>query len=865
MNKSIRILKLPIGLIEQVEAQGIYHIHELINSFNTLKLSDKDNEDLNKSLSEYKMMQLHNEISGYKEIDKYEFINSLYSLKDLKLSLRSMNALNNSNIFTISKLLLIIEQMEIYDVENLGSKSIVQVMESVLRIVEKENLEEKIPIYSANNVIDDVVIYKMNFTQGAIISLEKLGLTKLGDIRKAYLTGALSNMFNYKTLNVVIKKIKKYYNLKPDPDFYFFKRFLIDKNLGYIRFKDLKDYIKSQKLDTTINGFLEKIKNRKDLIIENDLIRLPYFLEKVEEVGLKEESEAILLDRFSGYTLQSVADRFKKTRERIRQIVRDRMVSITMFYEEAFVKEFNKFNWHPEVFKKMFNLNELSYNVIKYLGIKYSFEEDYIFNEEYILELMRNKEIGKFDIEEFKMSLPEIFPARIEVYGKLLDKMTKREFLEYVIEYFIPHSGLHKNRIIEIANKVAADNKIDYFFDKYIDIVTNTIQSLQKVRFYDYSQVDDNLLNKLKEILYSVDSVYSCTYFYIKHKKFLNKYDLRDGYELHFILRRYFSKDLEFEDIIDFNRQPMIAKKGMTFSDVVIQNWKDLQGNVNIDDFANSLIKKYGYHKGTLINVINATLGDYISLRTVYHFEAKLTDDVKSRIKNIMKDDFYELQELADILEENGITQDMYQYFSNSWLKDLGYKTHDINYIIKEEYTSLKNVFFDRVLSHDVYQMTEKDHKMRETTLILFIENLRSEYLAFPAKGNKLVTMNYLESKGIKKADIVKYVEALKKYLNKEEYFTYYSLKKNNYQETNPIFKKMENYKLDNELMVSFIRNVPGIKKTTKGNLYRISKNQTTISEFLNHITSVTKITDPKKLRTYVKENYGISIRNLEL
>ena len=153
---------------------------------------------------------------------------------------------------------------------------------------------------------------------------------------------------------------------------------------------------------------------------------------------------------------------------------------------------------------------------------------------------------------------------------------------------------------------------------------------------------------------------------------------------------------------------------------------------------------------------------------------------------------------------------------------------------------------------------------MRETTLILFIENLRKEYLAFPTKGNKLITMKYLETKGIYKEDIIKYVEALKKHLQREEYFTYFSLKKNNYQEANPIFKKMENYKLDNELMISFIRNVPGIKKTTKGNLYRISKKPTTISEFLNFISSEHNISDSKELRSFVKENYGIIIRNLD-
>jgi len=864
MNKSIRVLKLPINIINQVESQEIYHIDELIMNFSDLRLAEEDIEEVRRSLGEYKKAQLHHELEGYKESNKYDFLNSKYKLENLNLSLRSMNALNNSGIKTISKLFHIIEQMEIYDVENLGTKSIIQVMESALQIVEKENLYDVIPIYSANNIIDDVAIEKMNFTQGAIASLTRLGLLTLRDIRKAYLTGELSNMFNYKTLNVVIKKVQKYYNLKPDPDFYFFKLYLIEEKLGSITYKELKQYIEDNNLDTTLKEVLEKLENRVDIIIENERIRLPFFLEKLKAVKLKKESEEILLDRFSGNTLQSVADRFNKTRERIRQIVRDRMAQIRMFYEEAFVKEYNKYVWHPQVFMKLFDLDELAFNVVKYLGNKYSFQEEFEFPEDYILELMKSKKNATFDLEKFKAELPEVFPPRIEIYGKILDKMTKREFLEYVIENFVPNEGLHKKEIIKIANKVSKENKLEFYYDKYIDIVTNTIQGLQNVRYYDYSRIDDVALESLKQILFEVDSVYSCTYFYLKHPELMQKYDIRDGYELHFILRRYFSEDEEILKIVDFNRQPMIAKKGLTFSDVVLQYWENLKEKVSIDDFADDLIEKHGFHRGTLINIINSTLGNYISLRIIYPYEAKLDPNIKAKVKEILTDDFYELQELADIFAENGIKEEQYDYFSNSWLNELGYKTHDINYVIKEEYSSLKEVFFNRVLKEDIYQITKKDHMMRETTLILFIENLREEYLAFPVKGNRLVTMKYLEKMGVKKSDVVKYVQELARHLEKEKYFTYFSLKKENYQEKSPIFKKMEDYKLDSSLMVSFIRNVPGVKKTTKGNLYRISKKPTTIAEFLDHISKTKGIEDPKELKRYVKENYGFTVRHIQ-
>ena len=178
-----------------------------------------------------------------------------------------------------------------------------------------------------------------------------------------------------------------------------------------------------------------------------------------------------------------------------------------------------------------------------------------------------------------------------------------------------------------------------------------------------------------------------------------------------------------------------------------------------------------------------------------------------------MSDNFYELDELAAILEERGVGKERYQYFSNRWLRGLGYKTHDINYIIKEEFASLKDVFFTRVLSADEYQLTDKDYRMRDTTLILFIETLRSEYRAFLVK-DKLINIRCLEKRGVTETDIRDYVKALTGYLREGEYFTYESLLKDKYYLSDPALEKIERMNLERELIINFIRNVPGIKKS---------------------------------------------------
>lgn len=860
MNISIRILNLSSAIINKLEENAILTVFDLLRADLKQLFNEEEEAMVRKVLGEYKQKKLKLELEDRTKPCRYQYLDDRYSLDELNLNLRTLNALGHNSIFSVSQLFGLVESVKIYAVENLGTKSLVQLMGKLNEIVAKENLTELIPIYSQNHAADQLPVDKLGFSLGAVTSLHKLGIFNLGKLREYYLQGNLLDLFSYKTLKAILDEFRKYYTELADPNFSYFKTLLIEDYYGKITVSELKDYAQKHGINFNLQEFVKELSSKTDLVISNEEIRLPYFKEKLKLVKIKEESEAIILERFSGATLQMVADKFHKTRERIRQIVRDRMADISMFYEESFVKEYNKFVWHPQVFKRIFGLDDFSFNVVKYLGNKFTFEEEYVFPEEYILELMEKGKVPKFDLEEFKNSLPEIFSERISIYGKIVPKMTKRQFLEYVIEHFVPEAGMHKSQIVKLAQKVSNENHLDYRFEKYIDIVSNTVQGLQHVRYYDYGRLTPELVSELKKIIYEVDSVYSCTYFYKKYPELMKKTDIRDGYELHFILRRLFADSEEFEGKVDFNRQPMLAVHGKTYADVIVENWQKLKAPVKLSAFTNSLIKRYGYHAGTLVNIINSTLGDYISLKILYNFKPQLSAETFARIKEIMKDDFYELSELAEIFKEHGIQISDYQYFSNFWLNDLGYKTHDVNYIIKEQYTSLKEIFFNKVLSTDIYTITKKDKKIRETTLILFIETLRQEYLAFQVSKHKLLNISYLEKMGVKVEDIKAYVKALSEIIPENRYFTYESLLKEKYYLRHPALEKLEKMKLDKELLINFIRNVPGIKKTTKGNLFRISKEQSTVNDFMRQVEKETGLSGDN-LKEYIWKYYEFKIR----
>ncbi|MGD9886934.1 MAG: hypothetical protein AB7T03_03100 [Bacilli bacterium] len=861
MNRSIKLLQLDEDIMKKLENQHIYQVNQLVNfDYEKGGFSKAEEKVIVGAFQTYKEEELTKELRGMVNYFPLEYLDDKYPFRKLNLSLRAFNGLNRNKINSVSEIIKLIIDFKIYELDYLGATSIGQVMEQMQKIISLEQLEKHLPLYQMHHRYDEITLTELGFFEQMVSKLESLGYDNLGKLRLGYLNGELANLFNYKTMQSFTNKLSEYFSFTADNHFFFFQLFLVESRFGSSSWKEILSLMGTNDASHLVQ-LKNRLKNHNDLFVDEDGVRLPYFIEKIQKSKLKKESIDIIVSRFQGLTLQKVAVKFHKTRERIRQIVRDRMMQISLFYEEALLKEYNRFAWHPEVFKRIYNIDEFSFNVIKHLGQKVHFIDKYEFPNDYIQSLMDQNKIRPLSISEFHQYFPKLFAPKMVIYGKTYDGMTRKKFLEFVIEHYIPHKGMHKSKIVQKANQIAFENNLDFYFDKFIDVVSNTIIGLRCTRFYDYSQITYRVKERLAIILDEVDNVYSCNHFFKKHHEFLKTIDIRDGYELHFLLKKYFQEDEEYRTKIDFNRQPMIGPVGMTFSDSVRNTWANLKQPMHLDLFINQLLEKHGFHPGTLVNIINQTLGDYICFHTLYNQKPVLSIEIKNRMKEILTDDFYELNEIKRILDKKGISQRDYQYFSNFWLDEFGYKTHDINYIIKKQFSSIKSLFFEKVLPHDVYIISPKDRKMRETTLILFLETLRSLYLMFPVGSEKLVSMKSLEKQGVSEQSLRDYVEALTGFLQKEQYFTYESLVNEQYYLHSPIFQTVENYHLERDIMIELIRNVKGMKKTTKGDLFRISSKPPIIQHFLNYLQYQHRFSDFEQLRDFAFNHYGMVVK----
>ena len=855
MHKLIRILNMESSIVQKLEEVNLYTVSGVLNA-DLSKLGFESNtiNYISHFISNYIDTGIKAELTQKWARRDFTFLDIKYRLSDFEMPARTYNSLLKNKITKVSSLINVVINFKTGYLKGFGNRSSIRVIEIVKTLIEKEGIENT--IFDVEHPADGLTIEKTGISKNNISSLNDLNVVTLKDLRMSFINGDMFNWFNTKTINSILDVFEKYLTENNALNFIFLKNKLMHFWFGSIAIKKLNDlYGKEQ--DIVTEDYLARLQNDEHLVIEDGIIRLKYFKEIVFEGSFKARIKDIMLKRFSGKTLQEIANVYNLTRERIRQIIRDRSENIKIFYEIAFLKEYNKFNWHPEIFKTVYNLDDFSYNVISFYADKKE-TSNYDLPLEYIDVINSNPMFTKTNFNVLDSKTETIFGKVITIYGKKINSPSKKDFLEYVIENYLPSYGLHKTKILELANKVAKDNGLDFHYTTFIDSTDNVVIGLKNIRYYNYKTITNESINQLFQILDNIDAVFSATYFYDENPELMKKIDINDGYELHSLLKHVFENNNEIKDKIEFLRQPIIGKKGLNVNSLVKKEWEKLTENTFVNTFAKQLIEEYGFHKFTILNNINYVLGDYIFDKTLYHFEAQVSDETLDKIKGLFVDSYYEATQITNILEDNGFTKKDYSYFSNTWLNKIGYKTHDMNYIINGEYKSIKDIFFKEIKDFEVYDFGEKESYIKDTTLMMITESLRKDYLGFRVEDS-IYTIKYFEKQGLSKQDLQEYVKSLERHLPYNFYFTYDYLLKQNYQNDKRIFTFIEKANLPKEIILHLLKNVKGMKKSTKGNLFCRTNKAVLVEDFSEQIKKIFNVEEDEKVIEIANNEYNIS------
>lgn len=758
---------------------------------------------------------------------------SLYGLCEYGISLHTVRLLKEKNI---TPELLMINGEEV--LSNLWNRNSMK-MKKIIDII-KEN----------PNVFQLDTLYKLDECNISVTLIEKMinNGVKPEDIENITKED-LMNKFNFGNVisDRIMKELSEYKKINGEETKY-----------DYIDF--LADYIKRETSNEPINKYKlrEKITSETKYpveLIENDIERLkkngiieeyPYGIRYVfptleERINSlkKDNYKEILLERFSGKTLEYIGNERNITRERVRQIISNACKNIGTIYEEKYLNAFCQYNFDCEEFQLLFKTDSMVY---------YYFKENYAQGSLDVFEYIKNNSISK-EVEDkiYKKYNTIIFMGErikltkldiINVYLKNLKNATKVDDINEELNKIFVEYGFdeHNNRALEAM----------------IDRNNYAIATInRRFRGYNLADIDEKTIAKIENLFNLKNGYYSTLMIYNAHKDFFEEIDIRDEYELHDLIRRKIhpTYNIKFERMPNFTIGD-IKKKEFFYAEIL------KYAPINIDSFLSYMEKDYGHKKETLKTYILKEFPFNINKNTITVEYPKLDDKMINTLKENFTEEIYTREEIENIFNEF-IGKDFEKYFNKYNMDKLNYKIIN-NYVLKNSQKSIDECIKKRVMRNDFYEIEEK---FATSTYYLILNRLESELEIIRFNENSYITFKKLEEVGIKREDIANYKSFIINNIGERKFFTI-SYILNNFK-----FNLLEEYGFENIFYESIVGSIDRIKKIrfagTK--VFCLTEENFSKVDFISKIVNDVGTIDIYKLKDLLNKEYGILIEKEDL
>lgn len=660
--------------------------------------------------------------STYKEKARKYLIENNIPVEQMGLSVRSVNALSRSNILSFYDALSVYPN-NLSSLKNIGAKSIDEI---------KARME-----------------YYISKMQNAVSS---------------YCSGDMEAMYS---------------------DEYIYETVLsCFENIGFkgISFKEIRiafpDEFDETRIKKCIGGLLA---DKKLEYVDFRLYRVyPSVYTVIKESSLDFKDKDILLKKLDGKTLQEIADEFGVTRERIRQKFEKNFKTLRVQLQAKY--GFNVFD--EDYYAYLYS----HYEVIKetwldFLGVPQK-TFNYLVNSQakgktQISEALSDAKVNlilKFKIQDY------LNRNKILINGKLIEK--QRSAIEEYALSKIARNQLSYDEFTERYNELLQENDID--FDKKIyytedsrrtriNHLADSMYCLWKhgetLRYYDIQGHDyEELLSTINLESYENTEI-STLKFFNDYQDVMRKYDIRDQYELHNLLKKIIDTS-KYNDMV-FHKQPMIQfgtfDRTQAIYDLIVAF-----SPITSNELVNYVSSEYGYDKATAQATYFQPFGKYYH-QGVYSVEFKrIPYDRIEILKAELPNEFYYISEIKTIYKKLFEDADVEEINPRS-LKLLGY-TVFTSYVLKT-YTSSDAYFRDVLNSKDVFSLEEfkKYGNLNSYTTALY--DMRRNYDILLFEDGQYINFRRIEKLGITKGDIKEFCDDIYNQIDENKYFTIHTLR----------------------------------------------------------------------------------------
>ena len=660
----------------------------------------------------------------YKEKAKKYLLENNIPVEQMGLSIRSVNAFMRSNILSFYDALSVYPD-NLSSLRNIGAKSI-------------DEIKTRMEYY----------------------------ISKMQKAVSAYCSGDMSAMYS--------------------DEFVFDTVMSCFEDIGFkgISFKQIRDVFPDEFDETRIKQCIGGLLADKKLeYVDFRLYRVyPSVYSVIEQSSLEYEKKDILQKKLDGMTLEAIAQEYGVTREGIRQ---------------RFEKNFKKLRSQLQTNYGFFIFDEdyyaylySNYEVIKemwldFLGVPGK-TFGYLVNshakgKKQISEALSDPKIDlilKFKIQDY------LNRNKILIDGQLIERQ-RSDIEDYALSK-VARDELSYDEFTERYNELLQQNGIDfdeklYYTDEVRRTRSNRLSDSmfclwkqgEKLRYYDISSQDyEELLQTLNLGKYT-DTELSTLKFIEDFPEVMKKYDIRDQYELHNLLKKIVDVN-DYHDMV-FHRQPMI-QFGEFDRAKALYSVLEAVAPVTTEELADYIHMEFGYDKATTMWTYLQSLNQFYH-QGVYSIDFKrIPNDRVSLFKERLTEEFYYISEVKEIYKEMFGDVDLEEINPFS-LKSMGFVVFT-TYVI-QNFQTAESYFTHLLTSQDVYDISTLNGKfMNLKTYYCVYIALRQNYDIFLFDKNQAITMNRLSKLGITKEDIKKFCDNVVEFAEEGTCFTMHSLRK---------------------------------------------------------------------------------------
>ncbi|MBP3476988.1 MAG: hypothetical protein J6K48_11850 [Lachnospiraceae bacterium] len=693
------LMATPITIIAEqrnVGAKTVAEIEDTLDKLNTgeICLAELETENMDSSaevsFSENQLLEL-----------------SRHSIAELGLSVRAYNVLMRAECMTLDKVAILSEE-DLADLKNSGKKTVVDIRQSIGNWL-AENMISSMNVEDNEEMAIDREVQEYYQRLASMISpLGQICWRKLYQyaesvgLMERIISGGVDQIFPDNIIAVLeipnLQESLKTFFLKVAPD-------------GIIRTEELEKNILLQNLEINKDILLEKLCDGT-ICLEKDgyiLLKRRKIVELISDKCSNEQREyGILEKRLAGESLQSIADEFELTRERIRQIARKTVCKFPLLWEDYFKEPFERFRFSKQEFSYAFPLcGEEGY---EYLLLRYS--------------------KGKEELtEETLKEYDGIFANRLKIYLK--EAAIRRD------KQTVSRTDMVYRVLISNSDRALSMDDFETAYYEYIDLkgyprdrlelnvrtVANHLRNAKNIVFneqncvrycdVDYYQIWENIdFNRYKNLVISSDRIFQ------DYSELMEDLDIRDGYELFYVIKSSLENWINREFDISCRRVPVIIfGKG----DEAVQAVHFLREISPVDyfDYYQAYEERYGLHKESAQG--NPTISNALSQ---YYIDGKYVIDVPtiderdaSEFKQMLaKRKIWFIDDLEKIFKEICVHSSE-DALNAAAFKRIGYSLN-AGYAYDDKYGSVSNLFDTEIFNGNIVDMTQFDRRL--TTLSAF-------------------------------------------------------------------------------------------------------------------------------------------------